>query len=125
MTDPAPASQPTPTEADHTIAWTIETGDFPRGVVTCRAAVGADCRTWCTAGCDEHCPLEDPETGEPHPQADTGACLMVAGLNTGTWGRVEESYDGDKVTVHDGPISIRWSAFDEAYLWSYVTQVVQ
>lgn len=105
---------------DHTIAWTIEAGALPNAVITCSAPVGADCRSWCTAGCEDFCPSEDPETGEPHPQADTGACLRAAGLNSGTWPCVEECYDGGKVVVHDGPVDIRWDSLDEVWLWTYV-----
>lgn len=101
-----------PDPTPHTVAWFIDSGGPAVPYFTCTAPAGAHCRTWCDSGCEERC--TDPDE---HPFVDQGECLMVAWLEAE--GPGAEAYDGDKASVHDGPIVLRWETRDEMYLWSY------
>lgn len=91
----------------HSVSWMLY-GDQLEARLTCHAALGADCRLECSAGCTEF-DLADHE----HPLVDGGRCIVVEQLD------VEGVADAHRGThpPTDGYVEILYDG--AAYTWTY------
>jgi hypothetical protein len=97
----------------HTVSWTLGP-DSITSTFQCHNGVGAWCRSWCSAGCDERCTAPDE-----HPVGDTGSCFVLPYMDS-TDARAEEIYAGeDETDLRNGEVEFTWDSGDDCYLWTY------
>lgn len=72
---------------------------------------------WCHQVCAEECPVWTQECTENHPRTTVPYCNPIEFVdNTGFW---YETYLGEDVSPHSGPVTFEWQGHEEWYGWRY------